>query len=169
MTRRTAFLLALPVVVFAGSLSTQAGQAPSRPAVFTAEQAEAGRAAVQNNKFGTCTDCHATGLTGRNGDPGELPLLTSLSEDRQTTLKPYKGKVPDLVGPAFRSRWGSRTTKDLTREFQERFGSPLSEEIRLSLIAYILQSNGAAPGAQPLTMSTDVRISTLVPVDPQKQ
>lgn len=31
------------------------------------------------------------------------------------------------------------------------------------MIAYILQANGALPGSQPLTMTTDVEIRALVP------
>jgi hypothetical protein len=74
------------------------------------------------------------------------------------------GKIPALVGPEFLKRWGTRTTKDLTREFQERFGV-LTEETRLNLIAYILQANGALAGKQPLTMATDVRIRNLASND----
>ena len=74
------------------------------------------------------------------------------------------GKVPALVGPEFLKRWSTRTTKDLSKEFQDRFGV-LSEETRLNLIAYILQSNGALAGMRPLTMATDVQIRNLAPTE----
>jgi len=154
------------VVVVVCSSPAEAGQA-SRPAVFTAEQAEAGRMELQTNAFGACTDCHTTTLGGRRGEPGELPLISSLREDYQTTLAPYKDKLPDLVGPGFRARWAARTTRDLTKEFEERF-SRLSEQTRLNLIAYILRANGAQPGPQPLTTTTEVGISSLTSADPQK-
>jgi hypothetical protein len=43
-----------------------------------------------------------------------------------------------------------------------RFSGPLSEETQLNIMAYILQLNGALPGTQPLTRSTDIQIGTLV-------
>jgi hypothetical protein len=161
---RVPSLVVILAAVFAGVSHTRAGQATDRPAVYTPEQAEAGRLALKTNSFGACTDCHTTALTGRTGDVGELPSLSSLREDYQKTLAPYGGKVPALVGPEFMKRWAGRTTKDLTKEFQDRFGN-LSEETRLNLIAYILQANGALPGSRPLTVATDVQIRTLAPID----
>ena len=161
LVMRIASLLLLLAVVFAGISLARAGQATDRPAVYTREQADAGRLALKTNSFGTCTDCHTTALTGRHGDVGELPSLSSLSEDEQKTLAPYGGRVPALVGPEFLKRWSARTTKDLTKEFQDRFGN-VREETRLSLIAYILRANGALPGTQPLTATTDVPIRNLM-------
>jgi hypothetical protein len=161
---RVASLLVIVAVVFAGVSPTRAGQATDWPAVYTPEQAEAGRLALKTNSFGACTDCHTAALTGRNGDAGELPSVSSLSEDYQKTISVY-GKVPALVGPEFLKRWATRTTKDLSKEFQERFGG-LREETRLNLIAYILQANGALPGTQPLTVATEVQIRNLAPIDP---
>ena len=160
---RVASLLVILAVVFAGVSTTRAGQATDWPAVYTPEQAEAGRMALKTNSFGACTDCHTAGLTGRNGDVGDLPSVSSLPENYQQTINVY-GKVPALVGPEFLKRWATRTTKDLSKEFQERFGN-LREETRLNLIAYILQANGALPGTQPLTVVTDVQIRNLAPID----
>jgi hypothetical protein len=165
---RVASLLVILAVVFVGVSTTRAGQQADRPAVYTPEQAEAGRLALKTNSFGACTDCHSAALTGRNGDVGELPSVSSLSEDYQKTINTYGGKIPALVGPEFRKRWAARTTKDLTWEFQGRFGG-LSEETRLNLIAYILQGNGALPGKQPLTVATDVPIRNLAPIDALNQ
>ena len=129
--------------------------------VYTAEQAAAGEQAVQNNAFGRCSDCHANGLAGRNGDPNELPPLSSLSESTQTLIRNV-GKVPQLRGPEFMKRWGTRSTKALSAEMRGRFAGPLSEETRLNIMAYILRLNGALPGTQPLTESTDVLIHRIV-------
>jgi hypothetical protein len=165
---RVASLLVILAVAFAGISSARAGQATNWPTVYTPEQAEAGRLALKTNSFGACTDCHTTALTGRNGDAGELPSVSSLPEDSQKMIKVYGGKIPALVGPEFLKRWAARTTKDLSKEFQERFGN-LSEETRLNLIAYILQGNGALPGTQPLTVATDVPIRNLAPIDAPNQ
>jgi len=165
---RIASLLVILAVVFVAVSTTRAGQATDGPAVYTPEQAEAGQLALKTNSFGACTDCHTTALTGRNGEVGELPSVSSLSEDYQKTISTYRGKVPALVGPEFLKRWGARTTKDLTKEFQERFGN-LREETRLNLIAYILQANGALPGTRPLSAVTDVPIRNLAPIDASNQ
>lgn len=159
-------LLVILAVVFMGSVSTLIGQAPERPAVYTAAQAAAGRIELQQNSFGACTACHTTALTGRKGDIDELPPLSSLPANYQQLIRGNGGKVPAFVGPQFMARWAARTTKDLSTEFQIRFAPPaanLSEETRLNLIAYILQANGALPGTQPLTMATDVEIGALIP------
>jgi hypothetical protein len=131
----------------------------SPPGGFTTAQAEAGRAELKTNKFGDCSSCHASNLGGRVGDPSELPAVGSLSPDAQETIKKY-GKIPALVGPTFRAKWGARSTMALVDEFKGRFGN-LSEETRLNIIAFILQSNGAKPGTQPLSANTDVKIDTL--------
>ena len=144
------------------------GQASDRLGVYRPEQAEAGRLALNANSFGVCTDCHATGLTGRKGDAGELPLVSSLRQDQQDTIKPYGGRVPALVGPEFRKRWANRTTKDLTQEFKERFGK-LSDEMLLKYDCLHLQANGASPGTQTLTMKTDVQIRKLTPIEGPNQ
>ena len=160
---RLASLLLIVAVVFVVVSATLAGQSTDRPAVYTREQAVAGRLALKTNSFGVCSDCHTNALTGRKGDAGELPSISSLPEDSQKMINVY-GKVPALVGPEFLKRWSTRTTKDLSKEFQDRFGV-LSEETRLNLIAYILQSNGALAGMRPLTMATDVQIRNLAPIE----
>jgi hypothetical protein len=118
---RIASLLVIVAVVFAGVSVTRAGQASDRPAVYTSGQAEAGRLALKTNSFGACTDCHTTTLTGRNGDAGELPSVSSLSEDYQKTIKVY-GKVPALVGVKagpFEIRPAADMT-DMVRESERR-------------------------------------------------
>ena len=160
--------LVILAVVFVARVSTLVGQAPDRPAAYTAEQAEAGRIELQQNSFGACTDCHTTTLAGRGPEDksDERPLLSSLSDSHQDLIR-RAGGVPNLVGPGFRARWAMRSTKELTANFQERFAPPaahLSEQTRLNIVAYILQANGALPGTRPLTMGTDVEIRTIIPV-----
>ena len=162
-------VLVILAVVFAGTVPTLFGRAPGRPAVYTAEQAAAGLVELEKNTFGACTDCHTTSLTGREGDVAELPPVDSLPGEYQNLINGNGGKVPALVGPTFVMRWAGRTTKNLNTEFFERFGprtAHLSEETRLNLIAYILKANGALPGPQPLTMTTDVEIRTVLPAGP---
>jgi cytochrome c553 len=157
---RTASLLRIAVVIFAGSLTVAAGLAAESPAVFTAAQADAGTREVQTNTFGVCSDCHGTTLAGRTGEPGELPPLSSLPAEYRQLIEGNGGRVPSLVGSAFVARWAKRSTRDLTKEFEERFGD-VSEQTRLNLIAYFLRSSGARPGPEPLTMTTDVTIGAL--------
>jgi hypothetical protein len=154
-------LLLIGFVILAGSAYLLAGTDAEHPLVFTAEQATAGKIEIQKNSFGACTDCHATGLTGRTGDPRELPPLASLSDDYQKLIKGNGGIVPPLVGADFVAKWGRRTTQDLLKEFDDRFRS-LTLDTRLNLIAYILQRNGAKPGTRPLTSATDVTIADLL-------
>ena len=91
-------------------------------------------------------------------------LSVSLSADTQKMIHDnYGGKVPALAGPKFITRWSARTTKDLTADFKRRFASTLSEETRLDIVAYLLELNGASPGAEPLTMATSVEIGAIVP------
>ena len=124
-----------------------AADGPDRPAVFTPEQATAGKILIRQNLFGNCTDCHATALTGRNGSPGELPPLESLRDDYQKLVKGNGGIVPPFVGPDFVAKWGPRSTQALIKEFEDRFNPPLTTEARLNLIAYILEINGAGSEA----------------------
>jgi cytochrome c553 len=151
------------VILLFASLLAFAQQSTQTPATaYTAVQAEAGEREFQSNKFGVCADCHGTGLKGRRGEAGELPPLTSLSEDYQKLIAGNGGRVPQLIGPQFAARWRQRSTRALVEEFNGRFSPPLSEETRLNMIAYLLKANGALPGSQPLTSSTDIEIRTLL-------
>jgi hypothetical protein len=156
-------LLLIGFVVVAGGDYLLAGTDTEHTRVFTAEQAAAGKIEIAKNSFGACTDCHATGLTGRTGDPRELPPLGSLSADYQKLIKGNGGIVPPFVGADFVAKWGRRTTQDLLKEFDDRFRS-LTLDTRLNLIAYILQRNGAQPGPRPLTAETDVPIAQVLPI-----
>jgi cytochrome c553 len=157
-------ILLVAAVVLVGAELLAAGQSAPPSAVFTAAQAAAGKIELQKNAFGACSDCHTSRLTGRIGDAGELPALSSLSADTQKMIRDtYHGKVPPLAGTKFIARWSTRTTQDLTADFKRRFASSLSEETRLDIVAYLLESSGAVSGTEPLTMETSVEIGTLVP------
>jgi mono/diheme cytochrome c family protein len=132
-----------------------AQQAPPL-AVFTAAQAAAGKVEYQND----CHNCHTDKLTGRVGDPGELPAVTSLAEGAQKTILANGGKVPALAGPRFMARWGAKTTKDLSARIMEAAG--LDEQRYLNITAYVLEFNGARPGAQALTKDTAVEVQSVV-------
>ena len=127
------------------------------PAVFTAAQAAAGKAEYQKD----CHNCHTDKLTGRAGEPGELPALTSLDAGAQKTIQSYGGNVPALAGPKFMARWGAKTTKDLSARIMEASG-PDDEQRYLNLTAWILEFNGARPGTQALTKDTAVEVKSVV-------
>lgn len=156
------FQLFMAVVVVVITFPVFAQQSTDRPRAYTAEQANAGQRELQENRFGACAHCHAQSLAGRIGDKDETPELSSLPEALQTTIRNNGGRVPQLAGSRFIARWGARSTKDFSWEMMSRFSGPLSEETQLNIMAYILQLNGALPGPEPLTRSTDVEIRRLV-------
>jgi len=111
------------------------GQQPPT-SVFTAAQADAGRAAYQ----ASCAACHMPDLTGRN-------------------------EAPPLAGANFTNTWRTRSTRDLF-EFMSTTMPPdapsLPADQYLAITAFILQSNGATPGAQAFTPTTPVTIGTAI-------
>jgi hypothetical protein len=148
----------LIILAASGLIALTAQQSP-KPAVYTTAQAAAGRAAYLT----TCALCHTANLTGRKGDPGELPPLDALSEEMQIVVSNAGGQVPPLTGAAFMAKW--ETTRDLSRRVNEAVGGfpPLGRDKNtyLNLTAYFLQVSGARPGAQDLTAATAVRLSDL--------
>jgi mono/diheme cytochrome c family protein len=132
-----------------------AQQAPPS-AVFTAAQATAGKAEYQKD----CHNCHTDELTGRVGDPGELPTLSSLEPGARKTIEANGGNVPALAGPRFMARWGAKTTQDLSARIMEAAG--LDEQRYLNITAYVLEFNGARPGTQALTKETAVEVQSVV-------
>ncbi len=105
-------------------------------APFTAGQAAAGRDGYQTY----CSSCHQPDLAGRN-------------------------EAPALAGPNFMNHWASRSTADLLALIQASMppgnAGRLGEQAYLEIAAYILESNGAAAGAQPLTADTAVNIGSI--------
>ena len=139
LTIRNRFALAL--IAFAGwalvAMPPAAGQQPAGGAgPFTAAQAAAGATAYQAN----CATCHQPDLRGQ-------------------------GTATPLAGQAFIGAWGSRPASELLSFMQLTMppGSPgsLSADTYASIAAFVLQSNGARAGNQPLTSNTQVLINAV--------
>ena len=123
------------LVVSASAVSAAGREDLSAAPVFTAEQATSGKAAYAKH----CASCHLPDLSGSN-------------------------EIPALAGKPFKDAWGARMTKELLDYMSAAmpYGGPsLEVDTYLSILAYILQSNGAAAGPQPLTASAVVRIDAL--------
>lgn len=106
--------------------------------VFTARQADAGRAAIEKH----CASCHMPDLTGNND-------------------------APALAGANFTTTWRRRTTKDLFDYIVGAMppgGASLSAEQYASIVARILQANGAAPGLESFSPSTAVSLDGVIPI-----
>ncbi len=130
---RIHFALALGCASALGIASAEAQQ-PARVGVYTAAQADAGRAVYQAN----CAACHLPDLKGSNE---ALPL----------------------AGGNFMSAWRNRTTSDLFNKILTsmppgKTGS-LGETEIVTLVAFILQSNGAPTGNQALSATSAVPIA----------
>jgi mono/diheme cytochrome c family protein len=125
----------------------------SRPSVFTAGQAQAGKVAYEQ----TCVRCHTTSLLGRKGAAGELPPLESLSASDQEFIKKF-GPVPALAGPAFFARWKDKTAAQTIARINEavRAFPPAgrNDQTAVEITAYALQVSGAKAGDRSLTTST---------------
>ncbi len=134
-------------------------QQPKEPRIFTAAQAEAGRATYER----TCGRCHTPALSGRHGDKGELPPIGSLPESYQKFIGP-RGFVPPLAGKVFLERWGSKTAAELIARFQITADDPffqfegMNADAVVNITAYVLEVNGAKAGTQPLTRTTGAAV-----------
>src|SRR6266567_3424950 len=95
------------------------GQQPPPARIFTAAQAEAGRVTYNN----TCGKCHTYTLSGRKGEEGELPPVSSLSAAYQKFIG-NPNHVPPLAGKAFLNRWGEKTVAELVARFQITVSDP---------------------------------------------
>ena len=112
-----------------------AAQQPSGAPVFTAAQVDAGRTAYE----ASCASCHVSDLGGRN-------------------------EAPQLAGADFMNVWRTQGVDALfgfIRSTMPPGGARLSDDQYLAIVAYILRSNGAAPGAQPLTAATAIPIGSI--------
>ena len=76
---------------------------------------------------------------------------------------------PELAGVGFMSVWGARTTRQLfdyiKRDMPPGQGDSLSDDVYLSIVAHILQSNGRAAGPQALRADSAVTIGTAPAAD----
>lgn len=154
------FMKLLAAGLFASGLFVVVGEEAEAPRIFTAAQAEAGRAAYEN----TCGQCHTPSLMGRKGPSDGIPAVSSLSTAYQQFIGP-RGYVPPLAGQAFLDRWGSKTAAQLIDRFEETvpFFPPegMNDETTVNITAYVLQANGAKAGNQRLTRSTGVVVRSV--------
>jgi len=123
----------LATALLASCAALVGGQQPG--AVFTADQATAGRAAYQTN----CASCHLPDLAGRN-------------------------EAPQLAGSNFMNTWRTRSTRDLFEYIQSAMppsGENLGADTYLAITAFILQANGAQPGPQAFSATTAAAIGTV--------
>src|SRR5262245_2897689 len=118
----------LPVLaslVGTGAIAVLVAQ-PAQPPSFTAAQAAAGRTAYERS----CSGCHRADLQG-------------------------SFEAPQLSGSNFLNQWGDKTIGALQTYLMASMppsdpGSP-GPDTMITIVAYLLQSNGARPGAQALT------------------
>jgi PQQ-dependent dehydrogenase (methanol/ethanol family) len=130
--RRFFFLLG---AVFACSVLLVTGQQPSTAGPFTAEQANAGRAAFQTN----CAGCHGDDLMGY--PPLAGPAFIGSWGTRNTR---------DLFGLI-------QTTMPTDRP------GALPADTYVNIVAFILRSNGRTAGTTPLTATTSAVIGGPAP------
>jgi cytochrome c len=146
--------------VLGSGLFVLAGEQAEPSAIFTAAQAEAGRAAMEN----TCAKCHTPSLLGRKGGTNEAPALSSLPASYQKFIGP-RGFVPPLAGETFINRYGSMTAAQLISRLRESVDSfppeGRDQETAVNITAYVLQMNGARAGNQALTKSSGVVVSSV--------
>lgn len=135
--RRTILAGATGLAVALTGMGSGAVAGQVKPAsVFTAEQATAGKAAYGR----TCAGCHMPDL---GGTPD----------------------APPLAGSRFVDTWRGRTTKDLFELMTGTMppgGSSMNADGYAAILAYVLQSNGATPGATRLEPSTAQPLSRVV-------
>ena len=116
---------------------TVAAQQPApptaAPAPFTSAQAESGRDAYLRE----CASCHRPDLRG-------------------------SGEAPALAGANFMSAWGDLSPAALFTRIRGSMppgrAGALSDAEYLAIVAHMLQSNGARPGAQALTAGVNVPV-----------
>jgi alcohol dehydrogenase (cytochrome c) len=145
--RRTAraasvgFVVALMACAGVGFAQAPAQRPPVRPPVFTQAQVEAGSAAYKQQ----CATCHGAQLEGQH-------------------------LAPSLTGDRFDRAWRGKTADALmfhVRRMPPKPGAAsggLSDETYASLLAYILQFNGQAPGDAPLPSGATALAALTIPV-----
>ena len=140
MLKKTGFFMGAAATIALGALGATAfvpaalGQNAAGP--FTAQQVAEGREAYD----AACAYCHLPDLAGTND-------------------------APALGGVAFVGAWGKRTTAQLYSKIHLTMplggAGSLSEKQTADIVAYILERNGAKPGATALTPKTAVPIGSI--------
>ena len=126
--------LALAAAVLAATSSVVAQQANPRnvrDGVYTADQALRGKSGYD----GVCARCHGVPLTGSQGNG------------------------PTLKGPAFLAHWDKDTLGSLFTKIRDTMprdsAGTLTDEVKLQILAYVLQQNGFPAGATELPGEVD--------------
>jgi alcohol dehydrogenase (cytochrome c) len=108
---------------------------------FTASQAAAGAAVYAES----CASCHEANLAG-------------------------SGDAPPLAGAGFLSSWGNRTTGELFDVIRLTMPPPpedsLGNDGYASVVAYLMERNGATAGSVPFAPSPTVRVSAIATGQP---
>jgi alcohol dehydrogenase (cytochrome c) len=124
-------VLAIAVAALASAAHAQTGP-------FTEGQAAAGRASYLAN----CAGCHLADLRGAN-------------------------EARPLVGPDFIRTWSARSAQELVAYLSVTMPPPpaspgsLGPQSYVNLAAFLLQANGAAPGAEALTPQSTVTVGSV--------
>ena len=129
------FMLAVTAGLLGLAMVSAQQPTPTPTSVFTAQQAEAGRAAYQAR----CAGCHLPDMSGRN-------------------------EAAPLAGANFMNAWRGRSTRELYEYISATMppgGATLGADDYLSITAFILQSNGAVSGTQPLTAATSASLGSI--------
>jgi mono/diheme cytochrome c family protein len=96
-----------------------------------------------------CSSCHRPDLSGHGPDG--------------------HNDTPPLAGKYFVKQWRDRSVQDLMGYLRTtmppRSQGSMTEDTAADLVAFILESNGASAGSQPLTPSTNVVIRAILPAD----
>jgi cytochrome c553 len=122
----------LVIVAFAGlavSAFAQSGDGKIWSGVYSTAQAERGKA----NFVTSCERCHGADLNGVTG--------------------------PSLKGARFLNAWDNKTLKDLYIKIRDtmppNFGSNLTDENKLEVLAFILQNNSFPTGSDELKIDSE--------------
>ncbi|MGE0444769.1 MAG: PQQ-binding-like beta-propeller repeat protein [Vicinamibacterales bacterium] len=133
MTTRTFRSLSAAAAVLLASGIVSTAQQPAAAPIYTAAQARAGQALYTAQ----CAGCHQADLSGLN-------------------------EAPQLAGGSFLAAWGERPVSDLAayivRAMPPDNPGAAGPDGVAQIVAYVLQANGATPGAQALTPQTATSI-----------
>ena len=130
-------MLVVPAVIAGMCWPAIAQDAPPIWAgVYTAAQAERGRAVVQNH----CSECHHEDLSG--------------------------GEGPALAGATFMTKWETHSVERLFHKIRDTMpnsgSSEVTEEQKLDTVAFILQQNGFPAGSTELADAPGALASLLL-------
>ena len=122
----SALTIAAAAVAVAIGIAAPAGAQPASGGAFLEAQAASGRTAYGRS----CAACHGATLRGA-------------------------AHGPELTGRGFLNNWGSSTAGELLDyvriEMPPGLGGSLTSDTYLNIVAYLLQENGHAAGAEALT------------------